>query len=119
MTDDEAFHEFWSRLESSYGGWISPAYNIPDEQIQLRHLATQRERAGRPEFGDAWRDRDNIAELAEELADAINYLYFETRRDDAENIDPEWDVVLEIADALLTAQRLLPTLYRKHKGAPA
>ena len=119
MTDDEALNAFWDRIESSYGGWISAAYHIPDEQVRLRALCQARELAGRDEFGEAWRHRDNLAELAEELADAANYLYFETRRDEAEGIDPEWDVVLEIADHILAAQRLLPILYRKHKGAPA
>ena len=119
MTDDEALNAFWDRIESSYGGWISPAYHIPDEQVRQRVLTTFRERTGREEFGDAYLRRDNIAEIEEELADALVYLHLETRRDEAEGIDPEWDVVLQIVDHILAAQLLLPTLARKHQGAPA
>ena len=119
ISDDEAFAAFWDRIECSYGGWISPAYHTPDEQVSLRALCQQREVAGREEFGDAWRYRDNLAELAEEVSDAMNYLMMEARQDEENDVDPEWDVVLEIADHLLAVQRLLPILNRKHKGAPA
>lgn len=118
-TTDENFDEFWDRIERSYGGWVSPVYSIPDEQVRLRALTKFREQQGRELFGDAYLHRDNLSELEEELADALMYLYLETLKDAKDETDPEWDVVLQIADALLTAQRYLPKLRRKHRGAPA
>ncbi len=117
-TTDENFDGFWDRIERSYGGWVKQWYKTPNEQVRLRALTKFREGQGREEFGDAYLTRDNLAELEEELADALMYLYLETLKDRKNGTDPEWDVVLQIADAILTAQRYLPTLRRKHRGAP-
>ncbi len=115
---DENFDAFWERIHSSYGGWVKQVYRIPDEQIQMRGLTKHREKQGRGNFGDAYLTRDNMAELREELADALMYLYLETLKNVHDDMDPEWDMVLSIANDLLSAQRKLPLLARKHRGAP-
>lgn len=116
---DENFAAFWDRIEASYAGWQHPLYEPPDEQQTLRLQTQHREQAGRGEFGYAYLDRDNIREAREEIADALLYVYLDVLKCRREGQDPEWDVVLEIADDLLSAYGKLAQLRHKHRGAPA
>lgn len=116
---DEQFNAFWDRIESSYAGWQFPLYEPPDEQQTLRLQTTHRELAGRKHFGYAYLCRDNLREAREELADALLYVYLDTLKNVREGDDPEWDVVLEIADDLLSAYGKLNQLRHKHRGVPA
>lgn len=118
---DENFAAFWERIESSYAGWQLPLYEPPDEQQTLRLQTTHREKAGRSIFGYAYLspERDNIREAREEISDCLLYLYLETLRNVRDGDDPEWDVVLEIADDLLSAYGKLNQLKHKHRGVPA
>lgn len=116
---DENFIQFWERIEASYPGWQHPLYEPPDEQQTLRLQTTHRELAGREHFGYAYLGRDNIAEAREEIADCLMYLYLDTLKCRREDTDPEWDVVLEIADDLLSAYGKLNQLRHKHRGVPA
>ena len=116
---DENFRAFWGRIESSYPGWQFPLYEPPDEQQTLRLQTQHRERAGRGQFGYAYLNRDNVREAREELADALMYLYLDTLRSARAGEEAEWDVVLSIADDLISAYGKLHQLRAKHRGAPA
>ena len=116
---DEAFTAFWERIESTRAGWQYPLYEPPDEEQTLRLQTMHRELAGRKHFGYAYLQRDNIREAREELADALLYVYLDTLKNKREGDDPEWDVVLEIADDLLSAYGKLNQLKHKHRGVPA
>lgn len=118
---DENFAAFWERIESSYPGWQFVGYEPPDEHQTLRLQTTHRELAGRTQFGYDYLqpERDNFREAREELADALIYLYLETLKNRRDGDDPEWDVVLEIADDLLSAYGKLNQLKHKHRGVPA
>lgn len=121
---DSNFQAFWERIESSYPGWRSrwvPNWEPPDEQQTLRLQTQHRERAGRGQFGYDYLSpqRNNLREAREELADALLYVYLDTLKCKRDGMDPEWDVVLEIADDLLSAYGKLDQLRVKHRGAPA
>ena len=112
------FNAFWERIESSYAGWQFPLYEPPDEQQTLRLQTQHRELAGRKQFGYSYLSRDNLREAREEIADCLMYLYLDTLRCEREGADPEWDVVLSIADDLLSAYGKFDQLRHKHRGAP-
>ena len=115
---DENFAAFWERIEEAYPGWVNPLYEPPDTQQTLRLQTMHREKAGRRHFGYAYLSRDNIVEAREEVADCLMYLYLDTLRAIRDGEDPEWDVVLEIANDLLSAYEKFDELRHKHRGAP-
>ena len=116
--NDSNFAAFWDRIEETRAGWQYPLYEPPDEEQTLRLQTTHRELAGRKHFGYAYLQRDNIREAREEICDALLYLYLESLKDAREGTDPEWDVVLEIADDLINAYTKFAQLRQKHRGMP-
>jgi len=60
----------------------------------LVELGKARELAGRDEFGDAWMNRDNVAEGGEEGADFINYAFFKVLQRREEGRDGRMDLAL-------------------------
>ena len=117
--NDSNFAAFWDRIEETRAGWQFPLYEPPDEEQTLRLQTTHRELAGRKHFGYAYLQRDNIREAREEICDALLYVYLDTLKNVRDGDDPEWDVVLEIADDLLSAYGKLNQLKHKHRGVPA
>ena len=116
---DENFEAFWWRIISSYQGFAKDEYKVPETQQALWLQTKWREKFGRTKFGYSYLGRDNRREAREEIADAIVYLYEDVLDSNREGLDPEWDVVLEIADDLLSAYGKLNQLKHKHRGVPA
>lgn len=73
-----------------------------------------RELAGREEFGDAWKNRDNVAEGGEEGADFMNYVFFKVLQRRAEGRDGRIDLGLIAAHKMHEAFDALKRL----EGAP-
>lgn len=119
LSTDLTFARFWQRIESAYPGWQNPLYEPPAEQVRLRHLSRVREQTGRKEFGLRYLSRDNLAEAREEAADFLMYVYLETLKEQRGGGEVAWDVVVSIADDLLSAFDKLDQLRHKYAGTPA
>lgn len=116
--DDHTFASFFDRFEESHMGWQRPDYETPAHLQSLRLQCQQREVAGRKSFGNAYLQRDNIAEAREEISDCVNYLHFEALKNELRGRDPEWDLVLEAAECMAEAYRHLAHLDARYRGAP-
>lgn len=68
---------------------------LPDDWMAFRRQCEAREEAGREEFGDDWRYRDNSIAGREEGADGANYAHFESERTLEQGGD--YDDVLQLA----------------------
>lgn len=54
---------------------------LPGIDQKLKEMCHAREQAGRVRFRYGYLGRDNVAECREEIADGLNYLFFEGLRD--------------------------------------
>lgn len=109
---------FFKRLEEG----IFPLKTPPSQRRMywaLVDVCLNRENAGRETFENEYLGRDNLTEAIEEIADGINYLFFDVlkaRRVEGE--DNDMDVVLQTAHHGVKFFEGLADIKGKRKGAP-
>lgn len=114
MSSDQTLNEWWDRLKMGmFFGEPSASFD------RIRAVATQREHDGRKDYGLRYLGRANLEEAVEEVADFLNYLFFDSlntiRR---EGHDPDIDLVLTAAAKACEAMEHLDHLRARRRGAP-
>jgi hypothetical protein len=132
MSDDERIARFFDRLEEGSFKARPPAINaehlaelLASESRErhffrsVRALAEHRENVGRDHFGNAYRNRDNLAEAAEEIADFCIYLYLEGERAHAETNERDGaDLLLQACSEAISALETAMSFTSKLRGSP-
>ena len=93
--------------------------SIPDWYRRFRRHCEQREREGRPRFGNVFLSRDNPREAQEEAADGALYAMLDMLRHLRETGSREdYDATLRVAAKFAEAYRELLDLQAKRGGRP-
>jgi hypothetical protein len=119
VVNDKTHNAFLDRVEDALAakeGW--PPDERPAAWLYFRHLALERERAGRENFGFSYLDRDNIVAGVEENSDGINYTYFDTMQALREGYSPDYDLVLTAAYHDYMAYRARLHIRARRLGSP-
>lgn len=99
--------------EEAVADWLNQLAELPDVHEHFTAICRHREMTGRRIFGDAYLNRDNIAEAWEEAADLANYAFFEALQRRNQGKDDRMDLALMAAHhaamAHLTLLRLRDT----------
>jgi hypothetical protein len=115
LSSDQTMDTFWDRLEES----LYPNGSAPDAFLAFKLQAQERERAGRSHFGLSYLTRENLREATEEIADAANYVLFDSLQAIRENgEDTEIDMGLSLVAELAQSYEHLYRLRAKRRGAP-